>query len=268
MQKTANGITLAGSTVLIIFFLVVAGCTSHSPAGRLIGTEWTLVQYTQNAKTVPAPAGTPVTIAFGDDGKITGSAGCNRYFATWGASGSALTIGQAGSTMMSCSEPGAMDLERAYLDLLPKAVSFVIDSNRLVISDKSGNAILTFTKTTPAASLQLIETNWTLSSIQSGNTVSSVVAGSRVTAVFDSGGKMAGSSGCNNYVAVYTANGTSLTISSIGSTMMACPEQEIMNQESRYLAALGSVQGYWTNGSTLVLTGNGSSSLLTFSGLP
>ena len=54
MQNTAKQawtgvIAIAGSTVLLIFFLVAAGCTSHSPAGQLNGTEWTLVQYTQNA---------------------------------------------------------------------------------------------------------------------------------------------------------------------------------------------------------------------------
>lgn len=79
---------------------------------------------------------------------------------------------------------------------------------------------------------------------------------------------MAGSSGCNNYFAGYTANGTSLAISGIGSTRMMCPQQDIMNQESAYLTALESVRGYGINGSTLVLTGNGSSSLLTFSGQP
>ena len=53
-------------------------------------------------------------------------------------------------TMMYCAELGVMDQETAYLDLLPKAGSFALDSNRLIISDKSGNAILTFVKTTPA----------------------------------------------------------------------------------------------------------------------
>ncbi len=273
MQNTAKQawtgvIAIAGSTVLLIFFLVAAGCTSHSPAGQLNGTEWTLVQYTQNATIMPALAGNSITLTFGDDGNLSGSAGCNRYFASWVVSGSSMSIGNAGSTMMYCAEPGVMDQETAYLDLLPKAGSFALDSNRLIISDKSGNAILTFVKTTPGASLPLVGTNWTLSSVDSGNAVSTVVAGSRVTAVFDSGGKMAGSSGCNNYFAGYTANGTSLAISGIGSTRMMCPQQDIMNQESAYLTALESVSGYGINGSTLVLTGNGSSSLLTFSGQP
>ena len=171
MQNTAKQawtgvIAIAGSTVLLIFFLVAAGCTSHSPAGQLNGTEWTLVQYTQNATIMPALAGNSITLTFGDDGNLSGSAGCNRYFASWVVSGSSMSIGNAGSTMMYCAEPGVMDQETAYLDLLPKAGSFALDSNRLIISDKSGNAILTFVKTTPGASLPLVGTNWTLSSVR------------------------------------------------------------------------------------------------------
>ena len=267
MKRTRTGFfALAGSTIFLALLLLAAGCTSQAPAVPLNGTEWTLVQYSQNATTVMALAGNPVTLTFGNDGNLAGSAGCNRYFASWQVSGSSLTIGQAGSTMMYCGEPGVMDQESAYLGLLPEAGSFAINSDRLVISDKSGNAILTFAKTITPASLPLVGTNWTLSSIQTRDASSSVIAGSKVTAVFDASGKMTGSAGCNNYFAGYTVRGASLTISGTGSTRMMCHDQGIMSQESAYLAALESVQGYQINGSSLVLTDNNSSSLLTFSG--
>lgn len=267
MKRTRTGAaTLAGIIVFLVILLLAAGCTSQAPAGQLNGTEWTLVQYTQNATTVTALAGTPVTLTFGNNGNIAGSAGCNRYFASWQVSGSSLTIGQAGSTLMYCSKTGVMDQESAYLALLPEAGSFALEGDRLIISDKSGNAILTFSKDTTPATLPLVGTNWTLSSVSSGTAASPVVAGSRVSAVFDSRGKMAGSAGCNNYFAGYTANETSLAISGIGSTRMMCAQQDIMTQESAYLSALESVQGYQITGSSLVLTDNNGSSLLTFSG--
>jgi len=261
-------VALAGSMIFLMILVLAAGCTGQATAVRLNGTEWTLVQYTHNAQTIPALAGNPVTLTFGNDGNLAGSAGCNRYFASWQASGSSLTVGQAASTMMYCGEPGVMDQESAYLGLLPEAGSFTLNGDNLVISDKSGNAILTFTKSAAPAVIPLVGTNWTLSTVHSGNAVSSVITGSTVTAVFDSSGKMAGSAGCNRYFAGYTANGTSMTISGIGSTRMMCPEQDVMNQESAYLAALESVQGYQINGNTLVLTDNNNSTVITFSGQP
>lgn len=267
-QSRTGALAFAGSTVLLITLLLAAGCTGQAPAGRLDGTEWTLVQYLQNKKTVQALASNPVTLTFGDDKKLAGSAGCNRYFASWERSGSSLVIGQAGSTLMYCGESGVMEQESAYLALLAEVKTFAIDGDRLVLADTSGNAILTFSKTVPPAPLPLTGTNRTLSSVPIPDAVSSVIAGSQVTAAFESGGKMAGSAGCNRYFAGYAANGTSMTISGIGSTKMMCHEPDIMNQESAYLAALESVRGYQITGSTLVLAGSDGSPLLTFSGQP
>lgn len=268
-KRTRTGaVALGGGTVLLISMLLTAGCTGQGPEDRLTGTDWTLVQYSQDTKTVQALPGSPVTLTFGDDGRLFGSAGCNRYFASWKASGSLLTIGQAGSTLMYCGEPGVMEQESAYLGLLPEAGSFAIDGDHLVLSDRSGNVILTFVKTVPPAPLPLIGTNWTLSSVHTPGAVSSVIAGSEITAVFGPDGKVAGSAGFNRYFAGYTATGNSMSITGIGSTRMMCPDKDVMDQEYAYLAALESVRGYQVNGGTLVLAGSDGSPLLTFSGRP
>ena len=71
-------------------------CGSHDPhplppfygvhrAGtrtRLDGTGWTLTGYMHNGTVVPAIPGTTITMDFGTEGKISGSAGCNHYFAS------------------------------------------------------------------------------------------------------------------------------------------------------------------------------------------
>ena len=79
---------------------------------RLEGTGWTLTGYLLNGTLVPAIPGTTITMDFGTEGKIGGSAGCNHYFASYEVKGTGITIGQAGSTMMYCSNPGVMDQER------------------------------------------------------------------------------------------------------------------------------------------------------------
>ncbi|MFA4877731.1 MAG: META domain-containing protein [Methanoregula sp.] len=148
-QTRAGAITCAAGALFLILMILASGCTGQVPASRLNGTEWTLAQYWQDAGAVQAVTSTPATISFGDDGRLYGSAGCNRYFASWEATGSSLSVGQAGSTMMYCGEPGVMDQESAFLTLLSQAKSYAIDGNRLIISDMSGKPILTFTKTLP-----------------------------------------------------------------------------------------------------------------------
>ena len=65
----------------------------------------------------------------------------------------------------------------------------------------------------------------------------------RVTATF-ADGEVNGSAGCNNYFGPYQVDGSSLTAGPLGSTMMACFLEEVVLQETAYLANLGNVAGY------------------------
>ena len=136
---------LAGALILIPF-LLVAGCTGQTPEPRLSGTGWTLTGYVHDGTPVQALTTTKVTLDFGINGQITGTAGCNRYFASYEVKGTAITIGQAGSTMMYCGEPGVMDQESAYLTLLGKAKTYTIKGDRLTLADAKGTPVLTFAK--------------------------------------------------------------------------------------------------------------------------
>jgi heat shock protein HslJ len=61
--------------------------------------------------------------------------------------GTAITIGQSGSTMMYCGTPGVMDQESTYLTLLSQATTVTVEGNRLTLSDAKGITILSFAKT-------------------------------------------------------------------------------------------------------------------------
>lgn len=74
-----------------------------------------------------------------------------------------------------------------------------------------------------------------------------------VTVKFDAGNTVGGSGGCNSYGGNYQLNGQSLSVSQVVSTMMACENTDVMQQESRYLAALGSATGLHVAGTELTI---------------
>ncbi len=80
-----------------------------------------------------------------------------------------------------------------------------------------------------------------------------ILTGSEVTLEFDSAeAGIGGIAGCNNYFGGYKVNGDALTFSAIGMTEMFCMDPEgIMDQESAYLAALGSAERFEIDGGTL-----------------
>ena len=82
-------------------------------------------------------------------------------------------------------------------------------------------------------------TSWKLIAI--GN--SSPVAGSTVTLAFDSG-QASGHSGCNSYGGTYKVNGNKLIFEQMMSTLMACVDQSMMEQESAYMKFLGDAQSF------------------------
>jgi heat shock protein HslJ len=257
---------LAGLMVLIPL-LVAAGCTGNSPilpVTLVNGTSWTLTDYVWNGTSRQILNSTTVTLDFDDQGRIAGSAGCNHYFASYRITGTAITIGPAGSTLMYCTAAGVMEQESAYLTLLNQATSVIAGNDRLTLADATGATILSFARTVPPGPEPLTGTNWTLDSFHTADAVSSVLAGTTITAVFDGQGGVAGSAGCNRYVGSYDVTGTSLSISAIGSTKMHCTSPGVMQQESTYLASIRSTTMFTITGDRLSLAGANGTTLLSF----
>ncbi|MCC5887244.1 MAG: META domain-containing protein [Gammaproteobacteria bacterium] len=67
-----------------------------------------------------------------------------------------------------------------------------------------------------------------------------IVDASRATVVFDTEGRVGGRGSCNSYGGSYSLSGEGLAVSGIFSTMMACVES-LMNQEQRIFAILEAV---------------------------
>jgi heat shock protein HslJ len=80
-----------------------------------------------------------------------------------------------------------------------------------------------------------------------------IVAGSRITLKID-GQQAGGSAACNIYGGTIKVSGSSISISALSMTEMACQEN-LMASEAAYLAALPRVTTVARNGSSLVLSG-------------
>ena len=94
--------------------------------------------------------GTELTAVFGDDGSLTGSAGCNNYTTSYTADAGDIQIEPPGSTRMLCSEPeGIMEQESAYLGALEAAETYGFNGPTMSMLDSEGKTLVTFTRAQP-----------------------------------------------------------------------------------------------------------------------
>ena len=100
---------------------------------------------------------------------------------------------------------------------------------------------------------------WILESFGEPGNQQAVLEGTQVTATFESAeNQLNGSAGCNSYFGDYEVNGSILSIPQLANTEMACLEPEgVMNQETRYLQALYTVDSYELRDGKLRLNADG-----------
>ena len=83
-----------------------------------------------------------------------------------------------------------------------------------------------------------------------------IVAGSRITLKID-GNEVGGTAACNQYGGQIHVSGTTISITELIQTEMACLDDRLMASESVYLGSLARVTAAGRNGDSLVLTGPG-----------
>ncbi|HUU76538.1 MAG TPA: META domain-containing protein [Methanoregulaceae archaeon] len=167
-------------TGLVVLMLAFTGCTTQPPPEQPATTPTPTQEFTPVSTTVETPAppqvmltgvtwylvsfdngilaaenvitGTEITSVFGEDAKLTGSGGCNNYFASYetGESG-AIGIGTIGSTLMICQTPTGIDnQEQMYFAMLGGVESYSIDGELLKLKDNTRDVIATYTNVPPA----------------------------------------------------------------------------------------------------------------------
>ncbi len=126
--------------------------TLHSAEGDLVfqpsspvaleGTGWTLNGIMRGDGFVSTYLDEEITAEF-NEGQVAGSAGCNRYFASYEVDGDKLTIGPAGVTRMSCGEERD-EREHEFLTALESVAGFKIQREVLTLTDGEGATVIQF----------------------------------------------------------------------------------------------------------------------------
>jgi heat shock protein HslJ len=275
---------------VMVLAVLLAGCTMPELPGQppvttegtppatpvplertpLTGTGWTLISGLSGPGTWNVLPGTVITASFGEDGQVSGSAGCNNYFAAYQSRLNSLTVGTAATTRMYCENPaGIMNQETLYLSNLEGAATYAMEGDLLMVYDTTGKTLLTYRKGLPEPTPLPIEgTTWSLDWYKAADgTMTSVLATTPVTALFENG-NLTGSSGCNSYFGSYTLEGMNgIAIGPLGSTLMFCGESGVMEQETTYLTLLQSAVSYDVSGAELILSDTTGMPILEYSGI-
>ncbi len=175
--------------------------------------------------------------------RASGSSGCNTYRAVPTYREDSIRFGQIVSTQMACAEP-LMALEQTYLAALGAVESYrVVDGQLVLLYSSSGRLIFDRVAT-------FTESAWQLSAYGAPNAL--ILATGEVTLRFAEG-RALGSTGCNQYNAIFSARGDSVSFSNPITTRRACPNAALSQQEQTFLKALERATHYSQQGGELTL---------------
>jgi len=220
--------------------------TAESPA--FVGTIWTAGEILGT----PILGTTTLTVQFDDQGRVTGSDGCNTFSGGYTTAGTELTIDPAMmSTQIGCEE-AVMQQADAFTTRLRATTSYQRGDGRLILSQGSVAGLSFFGQRNP-----LSKTSWTITAYNNGRqAVVGLIQDTTLTITFGDDGTISGFAGCNTFSGQYSLSLSSqtITIGQVAVTRMACSEPEgIMEQEAAFLAALESAASWGIRGSQLDL---------------
>jgi META domain/Domain of unknown function (DUF4377) len=103
---------------------------------------WVLSALTPSGHPERDWAGSGITARFDVwGGRLSGFAGCNNYSAGLRVAGDQIQVSQPISTRKACPGGMVMELEREYLERLPKATAFAVAGDRLELSLGDGSGM-------------------------------------------------------------------------------------------------------------------------------
>ncbi len=223
---------------------------SGAEGSALVGTVWRWVRAT-GAEPLEVDHPGRYTLELRADGRYALRADCNRGSGSYEVEGGRLVLGPGAFTLVAC-EPGS-HADR-FVKALGGALAFEQSGERLILELADDAGALELEARRPVA---LAGTSWLVRAVNNGRqAVVSVAEGTSLDATFGTDGSLAGSAGCNRYSAGFTVEGERIEIAPAATTRMACPP-EVMEQESAFLAALGSVATWRIEGERLELRADG-----------
>jgi heat shock protein HslJ len=229
--------------------------------GDLTGSTWTLQAY--QGPSGPVAAALPAPLTFGPAGALSGSGGCNRIVGRYTARAGQLTIELGPMTQMACADPAVDAQEQAVVGALPKANRFVVEGDRLTLTDAAGNPLLVY----GSVPTGLTGTSWTGLGLNNGrDAVETNALTEKLTLLFAADGTtVSGFDGCNDFSGTYTTQqqGNVVTITMASMTTKAC-EPDVMAVAGQYATALRNAVTYEREADRLNLRDAGGATQATF----
>ena len=144
----AARLTIDGSSLTLLDAQRNMLAIFESQMQSLTDTRWNVTAYNNGKQAVVSIAtGTSLTLAFGADGRVSGSAGCNAFTGTYAVDGGNLKIHGPAATRKMCVEPaGVMEQEMAFLKALGTSMRVRIEGTRLELRYADGTLALSATR--------------------------------------------------------------------------------------------------------------------------
>ncbi len=124
---TMSGMPHPNTVVVLFEGKTLNGC-GGDPADLLKAGEWVVEDITD----VHLVDQSRITLAFGADGRVSGTASCNRYGAEYSLTGEGLSIAKGFTTRRAC-DPPLMHQEQVFLEVLSKVQRFELGSNGTLV---------------------------------------------------------------------------------------------------------------------------------------
>jgi heat shock protein HslJ len=137
------------TTVMLSVFIFTGLVACSAPNSTLEDTKWFLRSYGEQNNLQALIEDTEITATFNSvKGEVSGTAGCNTYFARYEVQGNKLSILEMAWTEMACVSPeGVMEQEQEFLAILANAQSFQADDTTLTIFCSGGQQLYFTTAT-------------------------------------------------------------------------------------------------------------------------
>ncbi len=190
--------------------------------------------------------------------RISGSSSCNQYFGTiTKLSETTVNFGRIGSTKRMCQD---MSTESAFISALSEVAQFERKNGELVLSNSSGEQLISFRRAASEKTMQALHDIWTAIRVN-GNPINRMVKIPNLEINLNQM-RIMGNDGCNEYSAdIQYVSEDELSIGAVASTRKACKEENIAPP---YYKALDQVKSYRRDGLNLILMNEKGKEVLAF----
>lgn len=231
---------------------------SFVPVSNLEGQEWILVLISDGSELHGVPAGLQPTITL-DRGVASGDTGCNTFAAPYTLDLTSIVFGIVALTQKTC-EPDVMTFEANYIAALGGTSRFGARPDGMAFLRPSGAPLLAYV----LQSTGTLTGGWNVTAYQNASgAIVAPVPGTPLAVTFGDDGTVSGSDGCNEFSGAYTTDGARVTITNLSGTRVACPTDELSDQEEQFLAALQRSTLWSASETTLSLRGENGITTLT-----